>query len=292
MNPFCGHPTAELSCGHLRLEYLTDVGPRIVRLFVPHSEVSLLAEVPDAVKTTQVGEYRFMGGHRLWHAPEALPRTYLPDEPVAVQLVPDGVRLSAPAERGSGIAKSIQIHSASEGEAVTITHELRNDNPWAVELAPWALTMFRMGGVAILPQARGNADPDGLIPNRHLVLWPYASVHDRRLSLADDFILLKGDAALPACKIGCDNPAGWNAYWLDGVLFVKRYRHEPGARYPDRGCSTEVYCGDKFLELESLGALSWIAPGEKVIHEERWELYDSLDQSFISPSLRQCIAAL
>jgi hypothetical protein len=204
-----------------------------------------------------------------------------------VELAPDGVRLSAPAERGSGIAKSIQIRLASGCEAVTITHELRNDNPWAVELAPWALTMFRMGGVAILPQSIGNADPDGLIPNRHLVLWPYTSVHDRRMSLGDDFVLLKGDAEIPACKIGCDNPSGWVAYWLEGVLFVKRFRHEAGARYPDRGCSTEIYCGDEFLELESLGPLSWIAPGEKVMHEERWEMYDDLGQPFIPASLRQ-----
>jgi hypothetical protein len=190
MNPFCGHPTGELSCGNLRLEYLTDVGPRIVRLFAPQSEVSLLADVPGAVKVTPVGEYRFMGGHRLWHAPEALPRSYLPDEAVAVQLMPGGVRLSA-----------------------------------------------------------------------------------------------------PACKVGCDNPAGWIAYWLDGVLFVKRYRHEAGGRYPDRGRSTEVNCGDKFIEVESLGTLSWIEPGEQVVHEETWELYDDLNQSFIPASLRQRLEA-
>jgi len=287
VNTFCGHPIGVIGSGQLRVEYLTDVGPRIVRLFAGRSEVSLLAEVPQAVRTTPVGEYHFMGGHRLWQAPEALLSSYSPDQPVNVEMLPDGVRLSAAAEPGGGIAKSMRIHLASDQGPIAITHELRNDTPWAVELAPWALTMFRSGGTAILPQSKEEADPDQFLPNRHLVLWPYTSVRDRRLLLADDFVLVRGQKATPACKIGWDNPSGWLGHWLEGVLFIKRYRFDPGARYPDRGCSAEVYCGDRFLELESLGALSRIAPGEKVVHEETWELYDSLDQPFIPASLRR-----
>jgi hypothetical protein len=42
---------------------------------------------------------------------------------------------------------------------------------------------------------------------------------------------------------------------------------------------------------QSLGALSWIAPGEKVVHEERLKLHDGLCQLFIPPSLRQRLEA-
>ncbi len=69
MSEFCGHPTAVLGNGFLRIEYLTDVGSRIARLFTPGSDVSIFGELPEAGVETPHGRFRFMGGHRLWHAP-------------------------------------------------------------------------------------------------------------------------------------------------------------------------------------------------------------------------------
>jgi hypothetical protein len=287
MNEFHDHPTESLSNGNLRLEYLTDVGPRIVRLFVGGSEVNLLADLPEFGVDTLYGRFQFMGGHRLWHSPEALSRTYVPDQPVTVEILPDGVCLSAFTEPGSGIAKSIHICLSPDRASAMIQHEIRNDGLWDVELAPWALTMFRLSGVAILPQPVANVDSMEVTPNRQLVLWPYTRVRDERLWLADDFILFEAEAAMPPCKIGYYNPHGWIGYWLDGVLFVKRYNHHPGAHFPDYGCNTELYCNDNFVELETLGPVVRLAPGETVSHEETWEFYDNLDQSFIPVSLRQ-----
>ena len=84
MNQFCGHPTAVLDNGFLHLEYLTDVGPRIARLCLGKSGINLLAEVPAEVDTPY-GRFQFMGGHRFWHSPEALPRTYIPDQRVTIE---------------------------------------------------------------------------------------------------------------------------------------------------------------------------------------------------------------
>ena len=39
----------------------------------------MLAELPDTKVTTDLGEWKPWGGHRLWAAPEAMPRTYSPD---------------------------------------------------------------------------------------------------------------------------------------------------------------------------------------------------------------------
>ena len=287
MNKFCGHPTRVLDNGFLRLEYLTDVGPRIARLFLGKSDLNLLAEVPEAEVDTPYGRFQFMGGHRLWHSPEAMPRTYIPDQPVTIETLPDGIRLSASTETGSGINKAIEIHLAPDRAAGTIRHEIRNDGLWTVELAPWGLTMFKMGGVVILPQAVGNIDPAGLLPDRQLVLWPYTQIRDARLLLADDFILLKATASLPPCKIGYHNPNGWAGYWLAGTLFVKRYDARTGEVFPDNGSNTEVYCNDQILELETLGPLTRLPPGERIVHQEIWELYDRLDQPFLPETLQK-----
>ena len=73
-------------------------------------------------------------------------------------------------------------------------------------------------------------------------------------------------------KIGYLNRAGWAAYLSGGVLFVKRWTPQPAAEHVDFGCNCESYCNDQFIEVETLGPLARLAPGETVTHVEEWEL--------------------
>jgi hypothetical protein len=211
-----------------------------------------------------------------------MPRTYMPDSgELQVTEQPGGVNLEAMTEPVTGIRKRIEIRLAADLPIVTLTHTLTNDGLWPVELAPWAITQFRLGGTVIMPMPTENADPDGLLPNRQLSLWPYARLNDPRLELDDRFILFKADALLPPFKMGYFNPNGWIAYWLDDVLFRKTVEVRRELVHPDGNCNVEMYCNDHFVELESLGHLDMVRPGESVVHLETWELFDSLDQSFL-----------
>lgn len=284
---FLGFPTLTLKNPSLQLQVLKD-GPRIVRLSF-RGVPNLFAELPGGIKT-EYGVFRFLGGHRFWHSPEAMPRTYLPDIGNALlEETPEGVRITCPPEPGAGIVKQIEVRLDPQKASVTVRHELRNAGLWPVECAPWVLTMFRLGGTVILPQATGNVDESGLLPNRQLVLWPYTKINDPRLHLDDDYILLNAVPDLPPVKLGYLNPHGWMAYWIDGVLFVKQFDLIQGASYPDGGCNSETYCNDQFVELESLGPLGKLEPGNSIIYLELWELYNGLDQPFIPPQLRKRI---
>jgi hypothetical protein len=287
MSEFQGLSTRFLDNGQLRLEVLAEAGPRIARAFAFGGQ-NLLAELPLEEKlTSDYGDFYFRGGHRLWHAPEAIPRTYMPDNAgLTVDELPDGLRLNGPTEPGTGIAKTLEIHLAEGCAAATLTHTLRNDGLWPVEFAPWVLTMLRLGGTAIFPQPVGNADPHGLLHNRILSIWPYTRLNDPRLALGDDFILIHATPSLPPIKIGYANAHGWMAYWIDGQLFRKTFDLHPGAAYPDNGCNTETYCNHRFIELESLGALTRLAPGQSVTHTETWEVFESLEQDFLPETLR------
>ena len=53
---------------------------------------------------------------------------------------------------------------------------------------------------------------------------------------------------------------------------MKRAAVISGARYPDFGCNFEVFTNPDFLELETLGPLVELRPGEVVEHVERWWL--------------------
>ncbi len=288
MGSFQGLSTAELKNDWLRLEYLNRAGPRIVRLSA-FGKGNLFAEIPRSL-ITAYGEFFFLGGHRLWSAPESIPRTYIPDnDGLTQEALENGVLLQGAPESGSGIAKSMRIELLAGRPAVRVEHRLRNTGLWAVELAPWALTMFRLGGTVILPQPVGPADRDGLLHNRILALWPYSKIQDPRLALGDDFILIRAFSAPQPFKLGYYNPHGWIAYWLDGVLFRKVFDVPGGAAFPDGGCNTESYCNDQFVELESLGPLVKLGPGQEASFTETWEFYPDLHVPFLPPRVREAL---
>src|SRR5690242_15679857 len=160
MADFYGESTRVLENKFLQLEYLPHAA-RIVR-FAPKGKANLFADLGNSPMDTPYGKFIFRGGHRLWHSPEAMPRTYIPDnEGGVVSEVPNGVRIEMPAEPWTHIAKAVEIRLNPDQPQAIIHHELRNDGAWAVEFSPWALTMLRQGGVGIFPQAVGNVDEAG-----------------------------------------------------------------------------------------------------------------------------------
>jgi hypothetical protein len=78
--------------------------------------------------------------------------------------------------------------------------------------------------------------------------------------------------------VGFPNARGWLAYWLDGNLFVKRAAYHAEASYYDFGSSSELYCNQKFLELETLAPTGTIQPGGSAVHVETWEFYEGIEQ--------------
>jgi len=261
----------------LQIEYLT-ASQRIMGLSLT-GKPNMLADISGTPPIpTPWGDFHFRGGHRLWHAPEAMPRTYAPDTgEMKITDLPDGVILETQTEPGTGIRKRIEIRLAADKPSATLTHTLINDGLWPVELAPWAITQFRLGGTVILPMPVGNADPAGLLSNRQFSLWPYARINDPRVKLGDEFILFKADAILPPFKIGYFNPHGWMAYWLDGVLFRKTFDVHREASHPDNNSNTEIYCNDQFVELETLAPLKTLNLGDSVNHIETWDIFYGLD---------------
>lgn len=113
----------------------------------------------------------------------------------------------------------------------------------------------------------------GYLSNRVLSLWDYSNMADPRVTWGKEFITLKQDtAAETPFKLGINNEHGWAAYLLDGVAFIKRYTHDGSVTYPDNNVSYESYTCDKFLEMETVGELKEVQPGETVYLEENWEL--------------------
>ena len=114
----------------------TDIGPRIIHFSFPGDE-NVFAEFPDQLGQTGGDDWRIYGGHRLWAAPESVPRTYHPDNnPVKIHDFGNFVRLTAPIEPKTGIQKEIDISLSPNNTKVKVVHRICNHNLWTIELAP------------------------------------------------------------------------------------------------------------------------------------------------------------
>jgi hypothetical protein len=283
-----------LSNGTVEVVVTTDVGPRMLRYAFAGGE-NVLGEVPEGKVVTELGEWRAIGGHRLWHAPEAKPRTYAPDNaPVRHETLAGGaVRLTQSVESGVGVEKQMTVTLDPSGTRVTIGHRLTNRNLWDVELAPWALTILAGGGTVVLPQEPYASHDDALLPARPLVLWHYTNLADPRFAMGPKYIRLRADASMPEPqKIGVGNKQGWAAYHRARTLFVKRTAYRDGAAYPDYGSNFETYTAGSFVEVESLGPLERLAPGASADHVERWHLFDGVDIGATDASTDAAMAPL
>ncbi len=258
----------ELKSGDFKLIVTTEIGPRVIGGFVGDSE-NLFCVVPDTAGKSGGDEWNLYGGHRLWHSPEMMPRSYaLDNSPIEVSETGEGVTFSGGIEDTTGIYKSISIKALPKGK-FQITHKLRNENMWDVELAAWALTVMAPGGTAVVPQPQG--DYDALLPNRYLTVWPYTNMADPRLTWGDEYILLKQQPGNERkCKFGINCEDGWLAYVNNNVALVKSFNHLIDAAYPDNGCSIECFTNEFMLEIETLSPLYQLAPNKEIVHVETW----------------------
>jgi len=262
-----------LDNGEIEMVVLTEVGPRIIRFgFI--NDINVLGENKEQQGKTGGDEWTIYGGHRLWHAPEDRKRTYFPDNsPVRYEWEGKTLKVMQDIENKTGIQKEMDI-TFGIGNSVTIIHRLVNRNLWAIEAAPWAITVMARGGRAIMPQELYKSGDESLKPVRPLVLWPYTKMADERFAWGNKFIQLRQvPGAKEKQKIGALNTAGWLAYSIGKFLFIKRCKYDPDMKYPDFGANMEVYTDSEVLEMETLGGLAVIPPGGSAEHVEEWHIF-------------------
>jgi hypothetical protein len=278
-----------ISNGTVELVITLDVGPRIIRYAYVGGE-NIFKEYDEQMGKSGEESWQIRGGHRLWHAPEDVKRTYaLDNTPVKFEkLGESGARFIQGVESITGIQKEIDVKLDEESTGVSIVHRLRNTNLWEVELAPWALTVMAQGGTAIIPlpdkishpgslQPGEKPDYRGFVPNQNLIIWPFTDLADPRWHWGTKYITLKQDVnAKSPTKLGLALKTGWVAYLNHGLLFIKGIEYMEGQLYTDGGSNFETFTNKEMLEVESLGPLQRIAPGKAIEHVERWWLLKGL----------------
>lgn len=273
--------------GEIQLIATLDFGPRIIRFshkdgenfMLENGDFSINQEKDAAIFAEKFGKdlgffYNY-GGHRLWASPEALPRTYYPDnQPVSYRTEGNTLILTPPPQQWTQQQLEFKIVMAETGCKVDVYHTMTNIGAWPQKFAPWALTVLAPGGVEIIPVPDR---PTGLLHNRKIALWDYTKMNDSRVTWGEKYIIVSQDPEKEApFKIGIDSQHGWSAYFNGGQVFLKKFDIIEGAEYPDDGMNFETYTCDKFIEMESIGAYKTVDPDDAICHHESWQILPDL----------------
>ena len=260
-----------------------DVGPRVIAYRQPGG-VNVLKNYDSMMGGTGEAEWQIRGGHRFWLAPEDLTRTYFPDNrPVKWEQIGDlAVRFTPPPETEYGVQKVMELQLDQRSSRVDVKLTVTNIGPKPTELAPWGPTVMAPGGMEIIPlPAKYNhpghpsnaKSPADYAPNQELILWPFFDFADTRWTFGSRYIFLRQDVNKGPTKIGLAHRMGWVAYLNSGVLFVKRFDYREGAVYPDLGTRYQTFSNEDMLEMETVGELVTLQPGQSASLVESWELF-------------------
>lgn len=295
--PFRGwEDTYRVTNGLVEARVVADVGPRIIALARARGP-NLFHVREDELGGRGEPVWRFRGGWRLWLAPERRTNTYALDNAAcAVERLDDRtLRVTGPPQPDASVQKSIDVAIDVDRPRLQVTSRIRNVGTAPVTYAAWTLAVMRPGGRAFVPLDVGPLAAFDAV--RRIIVWSYARLDDPRYRVGGRLIEIDSRVAAesPAMavaagggredaasvrtadesKIGVDTSAGWAAYHLDGTLFVSDADVDPGPR-ADGGATVEVYSSREFIEIEHLGTLTALAPGDEATLREGWWLVDDV----------------
>jgi hypothetical protein len=275
----------QLANPHVELIISLDVGPRILSYSTPEG-ANILKNFPEQFGQSGESEWKVRGGHRFWIAPEDEVLTYIPDNvPVKYDLrEPNGVRLVNEPVEPRPIRKELDVSLDAGSSQVTLVHTATNESSAPMTIATWGLTVLDVGGLEIIPLPPLGEHPRDLLPNRLIVPWPYTDMTDPRWRFGWRFITLRQTHDGGPTKLGLMQTIGWAAYLKKGNLFIKSFEREENEQYPDFGCNYETFTDPVMLEMETLGPLRTLQPGESVSHTEKWFLLGKVPEP---PSLKE-----
>ncbi len=235
---------------------------------------ALHGKAPDPAST----EWGNFGGDKTWPAPQSewpkiTPRAWPP--PVAFDSLPveaairrDAIVLRSSVDPHYGIRteRVISLDGPDAAMRIVTTYEKVEGAP--VEVGVWIITQLEDPVLVLAPLPSPSLFPEGY--NRQS-----GDVLPANLKVENGLVSLTRDPAR-ATKIGTDAS---RLLWVgkDQLLLVESPRlSDAESRYPDQRSSAEIYTNPDpraYVELEMLGPLRRLAPGDAVSQTNTYRLF-------------------
>ena len=268
-----------------------EFGPRMMH-YAYIDEKNCFAEFPGHKTDPDQGKWHSYGGHRLWHGPEDIVRTYVPDnDPVTVKSSGAAVLVQQKIEIPTRLQKEMEVHLDPTGSHVQVTHRIRNHNLFDVRLALWAVSVMAAQGLAVIPLPPRGSHAENLLAQTSLNLWAYTDLKAPHWQFGQKYITFKQQPSISnAQKIGISRSGGWLAYINSQQTFVKKCSYMENQAYPDQGSAFEIYGDHKCVELESLSPLTVLEPGGCAELVEDWYLFKGINTNAVEADFDQSLA--
>jgi len=273
--PAVSHDPVWITTDFIEVGIATTFGPRVVWCSRP-GQANVLAELGDLSLDAGDGRrYMLRGGHRLWVGPELPELTYqTDDERVTAVHADDSVTVTSRADE-FGLVKSIRVTAVPGEPSLAVDHSIRATAGTTLDIAAWAITQLRPGGVAVMPLGLPGGALSDVQAAHQIVMWPYTDLNDPAITVGQTELTV-GTDVLAGTKIGTPLLRGWLAYAIDDVVFVKRVSVD-GERFVDLGATGQIYSAHDYLQLETLGPITPVANKASIHHRETWHLYNRPD---------------
>jgi hypothetical protein len=156
-----------------------------------------------------------------------------------------------------------------------VTQIMKNISGKSKEYFFWGRTLVKPKGKLFMPLNPKSQYPDKW--GRYIWGDPEVFESDPKdpgVTIKDDIFSLRTDKAGNE-KYGSDSHNGWMAYGYKSILFVKRYKYFPDAKYSEKYGQTSIFYTNKlFAEIEPVSPSAFLQPGEEYLYKEDWYLLE------------------
>jgi len=175
----------------------------------------------------------------------------------------------------TGISLERHFTLGESGSHLSCTQIIRNTSENTARHYHWSRTFVKGGGISFTP-----LNPNSKYPKGYLVYGPgdvmdFEPEEEDNARTREGILEILGPLSRPKFVMDCDK--GWLAYITrENQLFIKKFKIYPDRPYGDMAAPTASIWYNKNLmcEIEPLGPLEVLEPGESASFTEHWYLYD------------------
>lgn len=231
-----------------------------------------------AHRAPEAGRPRILTGGRFDIGPEFLlpPHPVLWSGPWRAEITGERAgRLTSEIDSATGIQLVRDFVLASDSSRLRCTQTMINRGPGPRAVCHWSRTFAHPGGTCVVPLNPASRYPLGFLAyvagEEKIDFRPEP---DPSVQVRDGLLFIGGRSRYR--KFAIDASEGWLAYLQpDGLLFAKRFPVYPNRPYGEIAANSLAvwYDVERACELEPIGPLEPLAPGERAAFTEEWSLH-------------------
>ncbi len=190
-----------------------------------------------------------------------------------------------------GVRLDRAIWMDKKSSSLHLRYSMQNISSNAVSWGIWNIVQLKAGGKILLPAPK-DAKIWEATEKEGTGIWnPIKGGVFKFWRQENDMFVMQHTNQ--TSKIFATSSDGWVAYVYGDTVYVLSFNANQNAKYPAGEGNAEVYTNGSYVELEHIGPLVNLAPGETTVLDEQWQMFkldkkcnDEELKNYISSSLR------